>query len=351
MDARETAPAPVVLEAELAQMGTERAVGQRWRRALAEAVRDPDLLCDLLGLGPEFREPARRAARLFPLVVPRGYLARIERGNPADPLLRQVLPLDTEAVTRPGFSADPLAEVSARSEPGLLRKYRGRALLVTTGVCAINCRFCFRRHYPYEEVPRGIEAWEPALASLAADPNIEEVILSGGDPLSLTDEWLGRLAERIGMIEHVKRLRVHTRVPIVLPERVTDELLGLLASGRFQPIVVAHVNHAREIDDAVARGLARLANAGVLLLNQSVLLAGVNDDAGVLEALSRRLIECRVLPYYLHQLDPVSGAVHFEVPEDRGRALLRELRDRLPGYLIPRYVREDPGAAAKTVLL
>lgn len=344
MDARETDPLEVLVGVEPPRTTA------RWRRALAEAVRDPDLLCDLVGLGPEFRERARRAARLFPLVVPRGYLARIKPGNPADPLLRQVLPLSAEAVARPGFSVDPLVEEEARSQPGLLRKYRGRALLVTTGVCAINCRFCFRRHFPYEEVPRGIEAWEPALASLAADPTIEEVILSGGDPLSLTDEWLGRLAERIGLIEHVKRLRVHTRLPIVLPERVTDELLGWLASGRFQPIVVVHANHAREVDDAVARGLARLAEAGVLLLNQSVLLAGVNDDIDVLESLARRLIECRVLPYYLHQLDAVAGAAHFEVPEERGRALARELRDRLPGYMVPRYVREVPGAAAKTIL-
>jgi EF-P beta-lysylation protein EpmB len=324
-----------------------------WRRALAEAVRDPVELCRLLDLPRALVEPARRAAAQFGLFAPRGYVARMKRSDVDDPLLRQVLPLGVELDVTAGFSADPVDDAAARLAPGLLQKYAGRVLLVTTGACAIHCRYCFRRHYPYADEPKSLAAWEPALAAIAADATIEEVILSGGDPLTLVDELLEPLVRRIEAIPHVRRLRIHTRLPIVLPERVDDRLLGWLAAGRTRltPVCVVHANHANELDGQVAAVLARLADAGVLLLNQTVLLRGVNDSVAALAGLSRRLVECRVLPYYLHQLDRVAGAAHFEVPEAEGLRLIELLQAGLPGYLVPRYVREMAGEESKTILV
>jgi EF-P beta-lysylation protein EpmB len=223
-------------------------------------------------------------------------------------------------------------------------------LLVTTGACAIHCRYCFRRHYAYDELPPAAEAWAPALAAIAADASIDEVILSGGDPLTLSDARLAALAEQLAAIPHVRRLRIHSRLPIVLPERVDDELLAWLSGTRLTPVMVVHANHAAELDDEVAAACARLSAAGAMLLNQTVLLRGVNDDAQALAALSRRLIELRVTPYYLHQLDRVAGAAHFEVPVERGLALVEQLRAELPGYLVPRYVHEVAGEASKRPL-
>ncbi len=301
----------------------------RWQQVLRSAVRDPVELCRRLGLPSQYEFAAVRAARQFPVFAPLGYLARMRPGDPHDPLLRQVLPLAEEEGEAPGFSADPLDEAAAERAPGLLQKYAGRALLVTTGACAVHCRYCFRRNFPYDGLPRGLAEWQPALEQIAEDRTIQEVILSGGDPLTLTDPSLAALAERLAAIPHVRRLRIHTRLPIVIPERVCDELLAWLkvgdslpesqlagrvahiarapAGGRRQwtPIVVVHANHPAELDDAVADALARLAAAGVMLLNQAVLLRGVNDDATVLAQLSERLIDCRVIPYYLHQLDRV----------------------------------------------
>ena len=321
--------------------------GAPWKRALAEAVRDPDELVDLLALPESLREGARRAARRFPLVVPRGFLARMRPGDPADPLLRQVLPLDAEEDCADGFTADPVGDAQATIAPGLIQKYHGRVLLIAAGACAVNCRYCFRREYPYGEAPRGLDSWRPALARIAADPSIHEVILSGGDPLTLTDTALERLVLRLAEIPHVERLRVHTRLPVVIPERVTDSLLALLRGTRLTPVMVVHANHPAELDEACAGALGRLVDSGTPVLNQAVLLRGVNDDAGTLARLCERLAELRVLPYYLHQLDPVRGAAHFHVSEARGLEILADLRRRLPGYAVPRYVREVPGAASK----
>jgi EF-P beta-lysylation protein EpmB len=254
--------------------------------------------------------------------------------------------LGDELSDPPGFSADPLHEGDCQSLPGLLRKYRSRALLVTTGACAVHCRYCFRRHFPYDGLPTD---WQPALAALAADPTTDELILSGGDPLTLADARLARLVAEAAAIPHLARLRIHTRLPVVLPERITADLCSALAS-RLDVVVVLHANHARELDSSVADACARLRRSGCLLLNQSVLLAGVNDDVAQLAALSRRLVACGVVPYYLHQLDRVSGAAHFAVTDDRARTLLRDLHTQLPGYLVPRLVREEPGAPGKTVL-
>ena len=271
-------------------------------------------------------------------------------GDPQDPLLLQVLPLADELSSPPAYSDDPVDDGGAAVVPGLLNKYYGRVLLITTGACAIHCRYCFRRHFPYAEAPHSLAQWEPAIDAIAADPTIDEVILSGGDPLTLVDRWLAQLAERLARIPHVRRLRIHTRLPIVLPERVCQDLLAWLRGTRLTPIVVVHANHPAEISADVAFALERLVDAGIVVLNQSVLLRHVNDSADVLEQLSRRLIDLRVMPYYLHQLDRVRGAAHFEVPEVRGRELITELRRRLPGYAVPRYVRERAGTASKEPL-
>jgi EF-P beta-lysylation protein EpmB len=270
----------------------------------------------------------------------------MRKGDPRDPLLRQVLPLGEELVAAPGFVADPLAELAALPARGLLHKYEGRVLLIATGACAVNCRYCFRRHFPYAEEAAG-EGFEEALAYVAGDPSIEEVILSGGDPLLLPDRTLSGLAESLAAIPHVARLRVHSRTPVVLPERVDAGLLAWLAGTRLAPVLVIHANHAREIDAAVAAAMAELRAAGVTLLNQSVLLEGVNDSVEALADLSRALFAAGVLPYYLHHLDRVAGAAHFEVGEERARRLVGEVAARLPGYLVPRLVREVPGAPAK----
>ena len=337
---------PVVAAAQPAGIPPAETV-PTWRHLMKSAIRDPAELCGRLELPESLVEPARRAAATFPLFVPEPYLARIRRGDPADPLLRQFLPLDAELADVPGFVADPVDDAAAKLSDGLLQKYAGRALLVTTGACAIHCRYCFRRHYPYSESPRGIEAWSPALDAIAADDTLDEVILSGGDPLTLVDDFLAELVSRIAAIEHVRRIRIHTRLPIVIPQRVTDELLITLRGTRLAPIMVVHANHPREIDGEVIKALARLVDTGIPVLNQSVLLAGVNDDADTLAELSQTLVNHRVMPYYLHQLDPVAGAAHFAVAPEIGLELIEQLQARLPGYAVPRYVQEVPGQRSK----
>lgn len=322
-----------------------------WQEAMKDAVRDPAELCRLLELPADFVEPARAAAGEFPLFAPRGFVARMRLGDPADPLLRQVLPLGNELADVPGFVADPVGDAAATVRTGLLQKYHGRVLLITTGTCAIHCRYCFRRHFSYEEAPRSIARWEPALEAIAADDTIHEVILSGGDPLTLVDTTLTALTDRLESIPHLRRLRIHTRLPIVIPERVTDELVELLAATRLTPIVVLHANHANELDEYVAESIAKLAESNALLLNQAVLLAGVNDSLETQAALCERLVDLRVTPYYLHQLDRVAGAAHFETPISTGRQIIDQLKARLPGYAIPRYVQEVAGAASKTELI
>jgi EF-P beta-lysylation protein EpmB len=321
-----------------------------WRRLLAEAVRDPAELLALLGLPAGLLGGAQRAGAAFPLLVPRGFAAQMRPGDPADPLLRQVLPVEAELATAPGYTADPLHEADCGAAPGLLKKYAGRALLVATGACAVHCRYCFRRHFPYDGLPRGARWWAPALAAIAADPECHELILSGGDPLTLPDAQLAAIAADAAAIPHLQRLRIHTRLPVVLPERVDAALCGWLAACRLAPVVVLHANHAHELPPAVAAACSRLRAAGALLLNQSVLLAGVNDDVATLAALSERLVAIGVAPYYLHQLDRVAGAAHFAVDDARARALVAALQARVPGYLVPRLVREEPGADGKTPL-
>jgi len=318
-----------------------------WKNALARAVREPAELLALLELPSELLPEARRAAEDFPLRVPRGYVARMVKGDASDPLLRQVLPLGEERLSVPGFVTDPVGDLAASTVPGLLHKYSGRALLVATGACAVHCRYCFRRHFPYAEENPARGRWGAALDYLAAHDDIEEVILSGGDPLVLDTARLAELTRELEAIPHLRRLRIHTRLPIVLPERVDRSLLEWLQVGRLQPVMVIHANHANELGGTVREALAALRGAQIPLLNQTVLLRGVNDSPEALTNLSDRLFRSGVLPYYLHMLDPVKGAAHFEVGEKRAIVLMEELRTGLPGYLVPKLVREIAGEASK----
>jgi len=318
-----------------------------WQTALRQAITEPADLLEVLGLGPEWLPAARDAARAFPLRVPRGFVARMRRGDPADPLLRQVLPLAEECQVVPGFGPDPVGDLAAHKVPGVLHKYQGRVLLTTTGACAIHCRYCFRRHFPYAEANASTDNWRAALDYIALHPDVREVILSGGDPLTLSDRRLSEFVQTVAAIPHVERLRLHTRLPVVLPERVTAELCAWLSDTRLKTVVVIHANHAQELDTAVHVACARLADSGATLLNQSVLLRGVNDSVTALAQLSEALFAAGVLPYYLHLLDRVQGAAHFDVNENNARQLLAGLNAGLPGYLVPRLVREVPGAPGK----
>lgn len=321
-----------------------------WQREIAAAVRDPRELCRLLHLDPGAMGAESGKAAGFRLRVPRAFVARMRAGDPDDPLLRQVLPITAEREVTAGYGADPVGDQAAMDTPGVLHKYHGRALLTVTGACAVHCRYCFRRAFPYGDANPRRDDWHPALTHIAADPSIHEVILSGGDPLSLPDDTLADLAERLAAIDHIDTLRLHTRLPVVLPARVVPALTQWLRRTRLSTVVVIHANHDREIDAPTATALAELRAASSALLNQTVLLRGVNDAVDTLVALSRRLFASGVLPYYLHVLDPVAGAAHFDVDDDRARALIAGAAARLPGYLVPRLVREVPGAPGKTPL-
>lgn len=317
-----------------------------WKRLWREAIRDPRELLDLLDLGGRVAGLSEDAAAQFPLRVPRGFAARMRPGDPDDPLLRQVLPLDAELRPMPGFALDAVGDAGARAGRGLIRKYRGRALLIATGSCAIHCRYCFRRHFPYAEETAATAQWAEAVAAIGDDHGIDEVILSGGDPLSLSTAKLEELTARLREIGHLRRLRIHTRLPVVLPERVDAELIAWLRALPWPATVVIHANHAQEFDAATDIAMAGLRAAGAHLLNQAVLLRGVNDSLHAQVALAERGFAVGVLPYYLHQLDRVQGAAHFEVDDRRARDLHAEMHAHLPGYLVPKLVREvagDPG--------
>lgn len=318
-----------------------------WQQALANVIRDPEELFDLLELDRSKLPDALRACVDFPLQVPRTFVDRMVKGDWSDPLLQQILPLGQELDIHPGFSNDPLLETSDNPVPGLIHKYQGRVLLIVSGGCAINCRYCFRRHFPYQQNNPSQREWQQALDYIGQDSSIKEVILSGGDPLAANDNMLRDLTTRIADIPHVEILRVHSRMPVVIPQRITSAGMNWLTSTRLTPVMVIHSNHANEIDDNVIKALQALKHAGVTLLNQSVLLAGVNDKPDALLALSKRLFAAGVLPYYLHLLDRVNGAAHFEVTEKCAQALVATLRNQLPGYLVPKLVREQHGEHSK----
>jgi L-lysine 2,3-aminomutase len=322
----------------------------RWQQLWRDAVREPRQLLALLGLDPEALGVSEQAATQFALRVPRGFVARMRHGDAHDPLLRQVLPIDAERRRVPGFALDAVGDGAAKKADGVIQKYRGRALLVATGSCAVHCRYCFRRHFPYAEETAAREGWREAVAAIAADPDIDEVILSGGDPLSLGTSKLAELTDALAAIPQLKRLRIHSRLPVVLPERVDAPLLAWLRGLPWPVALVIHANHANEFDASVDAALAQLRDTGAQLLNQAVLLRGVNDSVQALAALSERSFAAGVLPYYLHQLDRVQGVAHFEVDDVTARALHQALAARLSGYLVPKLVREMPGDPGKRAL-
>ena len=321
-----------------------------WLSQLGDVITDPDELLRFLNIDADENLIAgREARRLFALRVPRAFAARMEKGNPNDPLLRQVLTSQQEFVSAPGFSTDPLEEQHS-AVPGLLHKYRNRALLLGKGGCAVNCRYCFRRHFPYAENQGNRRNWQVALDYIAARPELDEIIFSGGDPLMAKDGELAWLLDGLEAIPHIRRLRIHSRLPIVIPARITDALVGRFDQSRLQVLLVNHINHAREIDDEFRRAMARLRGANVTLLNQSVLLRGVNDSAQTLADLSNALFDAGVMPYYLHVLDKVQGAAHFMVSDDEARAIVRELLTLVSGYMVPKLAREIGGEPSKTPL-
>ncbi|MBU6477197.1 MAG: EF-P beta-lysylation protein EpmB [Xanthomonadaceae bacterium] len=325
---------------------TQRKPLPDWRQSLRDAVTDPGELLALVGL-PQLAARLPAADAGFAVKVPRGFIARMRCGDPHDPLLLQVLPQLAELDEAPGFTDDAVGDLDAVAAHGVLHKYEGRALLIAAGSCAVNCRYCFRRHFPYAEELAAAHAWREAIDCLSKDTSIREVILSGGDPLVLSTHKLTDLTDGLHGASHVIRVRIHSRLPVVLPERIDDAFCAWLSALPLQRVVVLHANHPNELDASVEAACARLRDAGATLLNQSVLLRGVNDDADALTRLSERLFACGVLPYYLHQLDRVRGTSHFEVADARARGLVDSLRARLPGYLVPRLVRELPGANAK----
>ncbi|RKR53720.1 L-lysine 2,3-aminomutase [Yokenella regensburgei] len=321
-----------------------------WLVQLADVLTEPDELLRLLNIDADENLLAgREAKRLFPLRVPRAFVARMEKGNPNDPLLRQVLTSQEEFIAAPGFSTDPLEEQHS-VVPGLLHKYRNRALLLVKGGCAVNCRYCFRRHFPYSENQGNKRNWQSAMEYVRAHPELDEIIFSGGDPLMAKDHELDWLISELESIEHVKRLRIHSRLPIVIPARITDTLASRFARSRLQILLVNHINHANEIDEDFRNAMQRLRQANVTLLNQSVLLRGVNDNAQTLADLSNALFDAGVMPYYLHVLDKVQGAAHFLVSDDEARTIVRELLTLISGYLVPRLAREIGGEPSKTPL-
>ncbi|MSR01020.1 MAG: EF-P beta-lysylation protein EpmB [Gammaproteobacteria bacterium] len=321
-----------------------------WQKDFAEAITDPAELANMLGLTADWVKEARAASAIFPLRVPRSYIARMRSGDMNDPLLRQVLPVGAELAEIAGYSADPLNESAALVAPRLLQKYRNRALLVTTGACAVHCRYCFRRTFDYESAQSDLGRWQEAIAALAADSEISELILSGGDPLSLSNTRLKSLTNSLKTVPHLKMLRIHTRQPIVLPSRVDSGLIAWLDSLPWRVTVVLHVNHPQELQGDVLKAIEELRQSGALLLNQSVLLAGINDNPTVLAELARLLHQLGVLPYYLHLLDPVKGTSHFAVSASRGIEIIDALARDLPGFLVPRLAQEIPGEDAKLVV-
>jgi L-lysine 2,3-aminomutase len=325
------------------------AVENNWQKELASAFSDPLDLLTYLDFEPdEFRQHIA-ARRLFPMRVPLPFAARMIKGDINDPLFRQVFPLVDEFDNVAGFTTDPLQEQNSQL-PGLLHKYQSRVLLVVKGGCAVNCRYCFRRHFPYADNSVNRQGWLQVLNYIRLNSDIDEVIYSGGDPLMAKDDFLAWLTTEITNIPHVKRLRIHTRLPVVIPSRITHELLSWFTTSRLQAVMVLHINHSNEIDPILKEQLLRLKNAGVTLLNQAVLLAGINDSSDAQIALSEALFDAGVMPYYLHMLDKVKGASHFDVDILRAREIMAEVIKRLPGYLVPKLVREIGGQPGKTPL-
>jgi len=324
---------------------------QDWRTELAGAFRQIDDLLDFLDIPITALPICQQAQADFPLLVPRPYAQQMEKGNINDPLLLQVLPQAVEMIEQPGYVADPLAEKHSNIQQGIIHKYHGRVLLLAASGCAVNCRYCFRRHFPYQENRVSRQHWQQTLEYVASDSTIDEVILSGGDPLMLQDQHLDELITAIENIPHVRRLRIHSRLPVVIPQRITDALCRRLSNSRLHCSCVLHINHGNELSEQHNSAFRQLRQAGVTLLNQTVLLRKVNDSLRVLAELNKQLFEFGILPYYLHLLDPVKGAAHFDLDEHAAVALHQQLLEALPGYLVPRLVREESGKKSKTPII
>jgi EF-P beta-lysylation protein EpmB len=319
-----------------------------WKKKLAQGFTSATELLAFLDLP---LHDAGLVEKQFPSRIPLGFAQRMQKGNPNDPLLLQVLATIQELTDVSGFVEDPLEELNTNPVKGLIHKYHGRVLLTLTGACAVNCRYCFRRHFPYQNNNPGRTGWIDALSYIKDDPSISEVILSGGDPLLASNQVLGELINEVEQISHVHTVRIHTRIPIVFPERIDENLLSLLTITKLNKVIVVHCNHPQELDESVQQACAQLRQAGCYLLNQSVLLAGINDNADVLAKLSQSLFAYGIIPYYLHVLDKVKGTAHFDVPLAHAQAVYQQLQTLLPGYLLPRLAREVPGELSKTLLI
>ncbi|MDI1232198.1 MAG: EF-P beta-lysylation protein EpmB [Methylobacter sp.] len=324
---------------------------KNWQQQLAEAFNNIEDLCRYLQLSPDDLPVSVAASETFALRVPLSFADSMEKGNPHDPLLRQVLPIKEELLAYPGFNHDPVGDLAAATQTGVLHKYHGRVLFINTGSCAINCRYCFRRNFPYADLQLSKQKEEAAVQYIQADDSISEVILSGGDPLLLSDARLSRLIQQLNAIKHLKRIRIHSRLPIVLPARITGELINTLTESPKQIVIVVHCNHANEISDRVIAACNLLKTSGITVFNQSVLLKGINDNAKVLCELSERLFSHGIIPYYLHLLDKATGTGHFEVSEQQALILIRQVQATLPGYLVPKLVKEQAGATSKLSIL
>jgi len=320
---------------------------RQWQKSLSDCITEPEKLLKVLELDQALLPAAVEAAKHFPLRVPLEFVKRIKKGDIQDPLLKQVLPIGEELKVVEKYSADPVNESQYNPVPGLLHKYQGRVLLTLAGSCAINCRYCFRRDFPYEQNNPGKQGWQQALDYIQQDDTIHEVILSGGDPLIVNDKGLNDLVNHLEQIAHLKRLRIHTRLPIVIPSRITEEFINIMTDTTFQTVIVVHCNHANEVDAEVEAMFKKLNQANIPLFNQAVLLKGVNDNLQALTDLSESLFENKVIPYYLHLLDKVQGAHHFDMPRDAAIELYQQLKNSMPGYLVPRLVEEKPGQGSK----
>lgn len=322
-----------------------------WQTSLKNAVTEPAELVRLLQLPDSLIEPARRASELFPLRVPREFIDRMTLGDPDDPLLKQVLPIGDELRDVPDFTDDPLNESASRPVPGVVHKYQDRALMILSGACAVNCRYCFRRHFPYQENQISGSNWKQALEYIQDHSDVHEVIFSGGDPLVTPDQRLEKLIIDLESLPQIERLRIHTRLPVVIPSRITAQLVDILSNSRLNLVMVFHINHEREIDRSLEAAIQPLRKAGITLLNQAVLLKSINDSADEQIKLSRKLFQIGVLPYYLFLFDPVKGASHFDIPEDQAKKIAEIMQRSLPGYLMPRLAKEIPGRPSKTLVL
>ncbi|MGB2426497.1 MAG: EF-P beta-lysylation protein EpmB [Alteromonas sp.] len=333
----------------MAQMIPKKPVSveSNWQKELALSFTDPVKLLEYLQIDPAEYALDAQARRLFPMRVPRHFVRLMRVRDPSDPLLLQIMPNRAEFESPTGYVTDPLEEQD-NQQPGLLHKYKSRVLMIVRGGCAVNCRYCFRRHFPYADNSPSLQQLQDNLSMIATDRDINEVILSGGDPLMAKDPHLARLAKDISAIPHVKRLRIHTRLPVVLPERIDNQFVQWFSELELQRILVLHINHANEVSPQLAERLASLQRAGVTLLNQAVLLKGVNDSVDTQVALSEALFAAGIMPYYLHVLDKVQGAAHFDISDALARELMHGMLAKLPGFLVPKLVREEAGKTAKS---